>query len=184
MSALMIKLLNRFAQRYQYDVGYMQEMERVSPGTLWRYFLLVPLSMHRSHLPPAHYFAAKLVATAAQDCGPCVRLVMNMAMEAGVEEQLLWHVLQNNVAQLDDGMKPIVAFAHAMIDNKPEAQALRQEVVALWGEGAIADLSLAISFGGFYPTLKRGLGHAQSCEPVFADLAKRFPGKYTQQEAS
>jgi len=36
---------------------------------------------------------------------------------------------------------------------------------------AMAELSLAIAFGSFYPTMKRALGAATACEPVVAELA-------------
>ncbi len=35
---------------------------------------------------------------------------------------------------------------------------------------AVTDLALAVAFGAFFPTMKRGLGYAQSCEPVLQEL--------------
>ena len=171
MRSILTPLLKQFGKRYDYDVGYLQAVDRASPGVLWRYLLTTPLTMYRKHAPPAAYFAAKLTATRHYDCGPCARLVCNMALEAGVPRALLVDLLSDAEAELPPEIQQVVAFARAVVEQQPlQAEAPRQAIVRRWGEGALTDLSLAIAYGGFYPTLKRGLGQAEACAPVLAEL--------------
>ncbi len=171
MNFLLKPLLKHFGKRYDYDVSYMMRLEDNAPGTLLRYFLMTPLAQYRRTAPPGAYYAAKLVAGKAADCGPCVRLVCNMAAEAGVDRQLLLHVLRGDDDALPDDVRDAVRFAHAVVDQNHETlNGTREAIHNRWGEGGVADLSLAIAFGGFFPTMKRGLGDAQACEPIVAEL--------------
>lgn len=161
--------LDHFAQRYDYDVDYLHEMEADAPGSLWRYLLLAPLSQRCSTAPPEAYFTAKLLATQQQDCGPCVRLVVNMAVQAGVDKNLLLGLLRGDADDLHEDTVLVINFTRQILAQE-SATDYGAAIAQRWGAGAVADLSLAIAFGGFYPTLKRGLGHAQSCEPVVREL--------------
>ncbi len=170
MASLLSPLLNQFARRYDYDVSYMHTMERDNPGTLWRYMLMVPFSQHRTAVPVEHYFTAKLLSTQAQDCGPCLSLVVQMARQADVDAALLLALLRDDRGSFSSDTALVVDFTRAVLAAVPAAEELRQAVVSRWGAGAAGDLALAIAFGGFYPTLKRGLGRAASCEPLMAGL--------------
>ena len=54
-----------------------------------------------------------------------------------------------------------------MLDHDgPAADEARDAIEALWGKTAVVDLSLAITVGRIYPTVKFGLGHAKTCSRV------------------
>ena len=58
-------------------------------------------------------------------------------------------------------------FARAVLDHDgPTADEIRQVIESLWGKKAVVDLSLAITVGRIYPTVKFGLGHAKTCSRV------------------
>lgn len=43
---------------------------------------------------------------------------------------------------------------------------MREEIRAKWGEKGLIELAFAIAAARFYPTLKRGMGYAHTCERV------------------
>lgn len=175
MSSLFAPLLRNFAKRYDYDVGYVEEMNDAAPGTLWRYLLGSVFGQYRRAAPIDPYYAAKVTATKVQDCGPCLRLVCNMAIEAGVDEATLAAILREDFTALDEATGLAVRFANAVSERDTEAEVeCRERLTAVCGANAIPDLAIAIAHGNFYPILKRGLGHANACAPVLAELEARL----------
>lgn len=163
-------VLPRFSRRYQYDMTYMHEMAENAPGAFFGLLLTAPVAQYRKAAPKEVYFAAKLVSTRRADCGPCLKLVVNMAREAGVAESTLISILSED-DQVSDHVRLGMDFATAVIDQSAvELAGLKQSVIDQWGRAALTDLSLAVAFGAFFPTLKRGLGHAESCQPVLRSL--------------
>lgn len=167
MKSIAKLLLGRFSRRYEYDVSYLHELAEVSPGAFVRYLMSAPLAQYRKTAPVDAYFAAKMVATRRADCGPCLRLVTNMAREAKIDEATLESVLRNQPDGLNENVQLAMRFATAVIDQDAvEVTETHDLIVKRWGQAAITDMSLAVTFGTFFPMLKRGLGHAQSCEPI------------------
>ncbi len=163
--------LSGFSKRYDYDVSYLHEMAAVTPSAFMKYLLATPLSQHCSAAPKDAYLAAKLVATRRADCGSCLQLVVNMAREAGMDDATLRAVIIGDVDQVANDIKLAMQYAEAVIDQSAvQVTGLGGQVVSRWGQSGRTDLALAITFGSFFPTLKRGLGHAESCEPVLQRL--------------
>ena len=171
MNWLFKALLRSFANRYHYDVNYIEEMDRNAPGTLFRYLLAAPLGQYNRTAPTELFWSAKVTATQAQDCGPCVRLVYNMATEAGVCAEQLAALLTESEETMSEETRLGRLYAQAVLtQDAPGLADLGEQIEGRWGKGAIAELALAVAYGAFYPTLKRGLGHAQSCEPLIAEI--------------
>ena len=58
-------------------------------------------------------------------------------------------------------------FAHASMDrDMAAADPLRDEIVRRWGDKALVAVSLAITTGRMYPTLKYALGYGKTCSKV------------------
>jgi hypothetical protein len=125
------------------------------------------------------YFVAKVVATRRSDCGPCLRLVYNMAKEAGIDEAVLRAALQDDVTGLNnrdqaEEVNLAIRYANAVLDHDlPTVGELGEAILARWGRPTLNEIAGAIAFGQFFPTFKRGLLHAQACEPVLAELVAK-----------
>jgi len=161
-------VLETFGRRYHYDTRYMKELVDLDTGGGMRFGLASSFLMHRFGAPKDIYFAAKIRSTFRADCGPCLRLVVNMASEAGVGLDTLLPALGKGIATPDVALA--LRFADAVLDNSPELMAVTEEVRQRFGEKTRAGLATAIVSGQFYPMLKRGLGHAQACAPVVSEL--------------
>ena len=179
MKAFANWLMASFARRYDYDASYMGEYADASPGGFLRYLLAAPFSQYQKRAPRHVYFAAKIVATRRSDCGPCLRLVYNMAKEAGIDEAVLRAALQDNVTGLNDRVQAeevglAVRYANAVLDQDlPTVGELGEAILDRWGRPTLNEIAGAIAFGQFFPTFKRGLLHAQACEPVLAELVAK-----------
>lgn len=171
--AIAKKLLSGFAKNYDYDVEYLEHMADVSPGAFYRYLLCSPLATYRKKSPARAYLTAKMVSTKHFDCGPCLRLVINMAREAGMEDKLIHAALMGNESDLPQDMVLGMRYATAVV-QKESTTLLEQEaqIVERWGEAALNEMAVAVAFAAFFPILRRGVGHAHSCEPVLNELAE------------
>lgn len=158
----------RFGARYDYDVGYMENLADLSPGGFLKLGMLVPFTQARFGLPAAPYYAAKFIAARTCGCGPCVMLVVRMAEEAGVGTAQLASIARPGPADAD--MRLAADYAKAVLAGSPELQGLIETVRSRFGEKGLWGLACAVTAGQLYPTLKRGIGAALSCERLPAEL--------------
>jgi hypothetical protein len=161
-------VLDSFGRRYDYDISYAREIVDLDRGGGIRLALASPFLLYRFGAAKEVYFAAKIRSTLRADCGPCLRLVVNMATEAGVGLDTILAALGKGIATPDVALA--LRYADAVLDNAPELMEVTEEVRQRFGERTRAGLATAIVAGQFYPTLKRGLGHAHACAPVVKEL--------------
>ena len=113
------------------------------------------------------WFAAKLVAAMAEDCGPCTQLVVTMAEREGVSPP----ILARNFGRRTRGLAPDAAlgfrFARAVIERDVAGgNRLRDEVVSRWGRKGLVSLALTIAASRIFSTVKYALGHGHACVRV------------------
>ncbi|MBX9607837.1 MAG: hypothetical protein K2Y51_16550 [Gammaproteobacteria bacterium] len=164
LNRLFTRQIAAFESHYHYDMGYAHRLLRASRGAFLRFSLFARLAQHREGVAPAPYFAARLAATLAEDCGPCTQLVLRMAEEAGVDAPTLRAIVGGDLAALDADTALALRYARAVLAHAPAADELCAAAEARFGERGLASLALAIAWTRVYPTLKRGLGAAHACE--------------------
>jgi hypothetical protein len=158
--------ISGFGKRYDYDTAYMQAMLRDAPEAFFKFAKVADASRHRRVAPAEAIFAAKLVGTIAEDCGPCTQLVVNMAREANVSEGQIAAVLERNEAAMSRDTALGFRLADAVVRHSDADDAARDAVRAAWGEKAVIELSLAIALTRVFPTLKAGMGYHKECRRV------------------
>lgn len=169
--AIASHLLSGFSEKYGYDVGYIENMADVSPGAFYRYLLCTPMSQYRNTAPLRPYMVAKMVATKHFDCGPCLNLCINMSREAKLDDETIFAVLTGNTESLTEDDALAMRYANAVVEQDGATlKSAEIEIVQRWGEAALIDFAISVAFAAFYPILRRGLGHAHSCEPVMKEL--------------
>ncbi|HUH83733.1 MAG TPA: hypothetical protein VLX85_03945 [Stellaceae bacterium] len=155
-----------FERAYDYDMSYARDILAVSPQALARFGGVEKLARYRRDVPLEACFAAKLTAAKAEDCGPCTQLVVTMAERAGVAPAVLRAVLQADERAMSADASLGFRFARAVLAHDPEADGLREAVVARWGKHALISLGFAIAATRVFPTVKYALGHGQACTRV------------------
>ncbi len=78
--------INAFERKWGYDCGFLREiLAKAGIGALLPFNALEKVSAYRRDVPAAVYYAAKVTAAVAADCGPCAQLAISMAEAAGVD---------------------------------------------------------------------------------------------------
>jgi hypothetical protein len=162
--------LNAFERRFGYDVTYARELLATDTRAFLHYARLAGLSSYRRDVPAEVYYAAKLTAIVAEDCGPCSQLVVAMALGDGVDPRTVATVVEGNDRQIDallaEPARLGVRFARAVLAHDPAADELREAIERRWGPRAVVSLAFAITASRLFPTLKYALGHGKACQRV------------------
>ena len=173
--------ITAFERAWNYDAAYIHEVLAADPRALLALSKVMSLSQYHKDVPLAAYYAAKLVGTIAEDCGPCTQLLIDMAERAGVDAAVLRAVVARDPAAMPEEVALAVGFAEASLRHAPEADALRDEVVRRWGPRGLLSLAFALTTARLYPTLKYALGHGRACrrltiggesKPVLANVSR------------
>ena len=157
--------LAAFERKYEYDMSYAREILDADTKAFFAFAKIGGISSYRK-APTDLYWAAKLVGTVSEDCGPCTQLMVAMALEGGADPKLLAAVLANDEAALTDDARLGVKFARAAIAHTADADEYREEIVNRHGQRAVVSVAFAICAARFYPTLKYALGHGKACQRI------------------
>ena len=160
----------RFGSGYGYDASYLQDLVDTDRTGALRLALASSFTRHRFGLPPAPYFAAKIIATRHADCGSCLKLAIDMAVEAGVPLPDIRRLLVGSDGEAPREMRLAARYARAVAEHDPALPGIIEECTRCWGKRGLAGLAAAVAGGQFFPLLKRGLGRGSACTPVLAWL--------------
>lgn len=164
---LIERKIGAFERDYDYDMAYAREiLDAAGPRALLRFARAQPLGTYQGGVPRDAWFAARVAAIAAEDCGPCTQLNVTMAERAGVPAPLLRAVIAGDDDALPDDARLTVAFVRAAHARRPEADALRAQVAARFGRPAVVALAYALVAAKLYPALKYALGYGHACTLV------------------
>lgn len=157
------KMLLSLKKRYDYDVQYQQDILTTDLGAFLKFMGFQTMSSHAGGLPVGPLYAARLRAIIWDDCGPCTQLAANMALEAGLEPDLVRAIIHRDMSNLPVEIRLVVCFTDLVLAHNPEADDLRERILALWGQRGLISIGFAISSYRVYPALKYTLGHGKAC---------------------
>ncbi len=157
------RALNAFSRQFDYDVTFAREILQADPRALLAINKVSALAHYHRDVPLSAWFAAKIVGTLTEDCGPCTQLGLTMAERAGIPATTLQALVAGDFDALPEDAALAARFAQATLTKDPEADPLRDEIVRRWGPRALISLAFALTAARFYPTIKAAMGHAQSC---------------------
>jgi hypothetical protein len=152
---------------YDYDMSYARDILDASLTAFRRFAGILSMANYHEDVPLAAWYAAKLAATLAEDCGPCTQFVATAAERAGVKPDVLRAVIAGDAAAMGEDAGLGFAFTRATLARDlAEADRLRGQVLRRWGERALVSLALAIAAARVFPTVKYALGHGRACSRV------------------
>ena len=158
--------LAAFERKTGESTDYVREMLEHSPAGFWRFALFLPLAAHYRALPKAAYHVARIVAMQHEDCGPCLQTVVSLAARDRVPNAILQAALDKNWAGLPPELREVASYAQAVVARNASLESDRQQLITRLGEKAMTELALAIAAARVFPTVKRAMGHGQSCALV------------------
>ncbi|MEM7203999.1 MAG: hypothetical protein AAF628_27305 [Planctomycetota bacterium] len=161
--------LQAFGRHYQYDVGYLEHLHEAAPAAFDTFAAAQGMGTHREALPVDAHFVARITAMQADDCGPCGQLNVRMALEAGVDRELLRTLLEAP-DHLPPALADVAAHTRATVTaGRPDPERARR-LAATYGEQGLAELAVCIAGSRIYPTLKRALLRADTCARLSVDV--------------
>ena len=163
-------LLERLFAKQEHVTGesmdFVRDLRRASKGGFWRFAGFTPMASYCRALPHDAYAVAKIAAAKSEDCGPCLQTTVNLARHDGVDDAVIRAAVTGDMRDMDERIATAYAFAIAVCEKDMASEALRPKLLSWWGEAGLAELALAICASRLFPTLKRGLGHAQACQRI------------------
>lgn len=171
INTMIKKSINSFGSKYNYDVSYMIGLADTSTSLIMKFSNIIKLNNYRKAVPLAEFHIARITSIKTEDCGPCVQLNIDFALEAGLDREIIKTAL-NNPNELPRNLALIHNFTLATIYDSEDLDKLRQEVLKKYGEKVVAELSVCIALCRVYPTIKRGMGHSKSCSLVSFNYGK------------
>ena len=163
---LMRNRLNAFERKYGYDVSYVREILAADPRAVFALMNASRMGKYHKDIPRDAYWATGIIGSMTEDCGPCTQLGVTMALEAGANPAVLAAVIRGDDAALPDDARLAVQFARAALAHAPEADALREAIIARWGMRAVISIAYAIAAARIFPTIKYALGHGKTCQRI------------------
>ncbi len=158
--------LDAFDRAYGYDSSYARDLLDADPGAFLKFAKVMGLARYRKDVPADAWYAAGIVGSAAEDCGPCTQLGITMAEREGVEPDVLRALLEGDESAMPPDVALAFRFARATIAHDPEADGFREEIVERWGKRGLVSLAFAITASRLFPTVKYALGHGRACARV------------------
>ena len=145
---------------------FLRDMLAVDRAAFWKFALFTPMARHTGAVPREAVFVARIAATHAEDCGPCLQTVINYATAARIDPAILRAAVKGDVSSLNERLQTVFRFAEAVVTRDPLCDHEREKIEQWWGRAASVELALAIASTRVFPTVKRAMGYAQACQQV------------------
>ena len=159
------RYIRNFASRYDYDATYMHELADTSVTAFIRYAVMqLSGGTWRADAPAMALHAAGIAGALVEDCGPCVQIASDQAIEEGMPANVIAALL--SAAPTDADAQLGFDYGRALLNASPNLDELRTEIAAKWGQRALVAMSLRAMCARNFPVLKRAMGHAKTCQRV------------------
>jgi len=168
------KRLAAFDRQFGYDTSYMKHVLDTDLGPFLKFARAGGVSRYRKDAPLDVYYAAKITAVVAADCGPCAQLVVGMALADGLPGATIAKILQGDEAVMTQPVRLGVRFARAVIARE-SADELRAEIENRWGPRALISLGFPLVSAQIFPTLKYALGYGKACQRIVVEGTEIAP---------
>ncbi|MCF6442996.1 hypothetical protein L1077_26585 [Pseudoalteromonas luteoviolacea] len=173
---LLNKQIQDMKSRYDYDVQYMEDILQSNLAAFFKYWGFTSMSSHSAQVPVAPLFAARIRTLINEDCGPCIQLAVNMALEAGLDAALIEKIIKNQQDKVPKEVALTMRFTELVLAHDPDADDLKAQIVSLWGQPGLITLSFSISTYRVFPTLKYALGYGKTCHKIEINKVVHKPG--------
>jgi hypothetical protein len=153
-----------FERTYNYDMSYVHEILEGDPRAVLLVNRVGEMARYAGPLPRDVAHCIGLVGALHEDCGPCLQLGVTFAMRAKVPNDTIARVISGEATGNAD-IDLAVAFCRSVLAQAATEAALREQIVARFGQRGLTAIAFSLTGKRMYPMLKRVLGYAQ-CYPV------------------
>ena len=161
-----LEMLEGFQNHYNYDTTYMKEMLVSNPKAYEIFEAFLPMASFKDKAPTDVIFVAKLATMKNEDCGKCLQLNVDMALETGVDKEIIKEVVFNEGKNLSRDLKEIYDFTLA-VANKEDIEAnLYDKINKKYSKAILTEIALTIASTKVFPAVKRVLNDFHSCSVI------------------
>jgi hypothetical protein len=161
---LLHKFVSGFERKYDYDATYLHELADISVNDFRRFAKVQTTLQSKHHAPHDALQAAAIGGALFEDCGPCVQIASDRAIEEGMSGDTIKALLSGQPANTDAQLG--FDYARALLGGSENLDALRDAVETRWGKRGLIALTFMAMAARNFPVLKRALGHAKTCQRV------------------
>lgn len=161
-----MEMLEGFQSHYGYDVNYMKEMLTENPKAFETFESFLPMASFVDKTPNDVISVAKLTSIKNEDCGACLQLYVDMAVEAGVDKKIVQDVVFNEGKNLPRKLKTVYDFTLCVSNKQSIEDNLYNKMNELYSKSIMVEIALAIAATKIFPTVKRVLNEFQTCSSI------------------
>jgi len=163
IAAALIRAVERKAGQ---SMDYLRDINAVTPGGIWKFFMFVPFAAHGAKADAEMLAMGRIAACRNEDCGPCLQIVVDTAIEAGVDPTLVQAAANGAVNELPELPRLAFEFGRAVASATHESEGIRLKLSQQLSKETMTNLAISIATARVFPSLKRGLGHNRTCKTV------------------
>jgi alkylhydroperoxidase family enzyme len=157
MRFLLGKVIDVMEARLGASMEYLRYVLRVSKRAFLAFLGTALLDSYRSRMPRAARHIARIVATQADDCGPCVQICVNMARAEVVPTSIIHDALHARLDRLPADLADVHRYALAVCAWEGDLDEARERIRRKFGDEGVVDW--------LWPSLARAYSRSQS-EPL------------------
>jgi hypothetical protein len=161
---LLHRYVSAFERKYDYDAAYLHDLADISPRDFYRFAKVQLTFQSKGHAPRDALQAAAISGALIEDCGPCVQIASDRAVEAGMSGETIKALLCGQPANADAQLG--FDYARALLNASENLDALRETIETRWGRRGLIALTFMAMAARNFPVIKRALGHAKTCQRV------------------
>jgi len=175
LKAIIKAKLAAFEKQTGESTFFMSNLLEKAAGAFYRFLLLMPLLQYHKKLPKEAYHVARIVTVKHEDCGECLQTTVTLAMLDGLNAELIKAALESRWEELPKPLNFVADFTQKINDKDLSAEDLRFLLNEVYGEAAMLELACVIASAKLFPTAKRGMGLALSCQQIQVTLPEGVP---------
>lgn len=161
-----LEMLEGFQAHYDYDTSYMKEMLQVNPKAFETFQNFLPMASFVEKTPKEVIYVVKLTSMKNEDCGQCLQLNVDMAIEAGVDKEIIKEVIFNEGKNLPKELKEVYDFTLAVGNNEEIDSNIYDKINKKYSRDIMTEIALAIASTKIFPTIKRVMNDFHSCSVI------------------
>lgn len=161
-----LEMLEGFEAHFNYDTSYMKEMLLSNPSAFEKFENFLPMASFVNKALVDDIYLVKIATMKNEDCGACLQLNVDMAIEAGASKEMIKEVVFNEGKNLSEDLKELYSFTLLVANNKIVTQDLYDKIQKKYAKEVLVEFSLAIASAKVFPAVKRVLNDIKSCSVI------------------
>lgn len=161
-----LEMLEGFQNHYNYDTTYMKKMLETNFDAYANFEAFLPMASFKKETPDDIMFVVKLTSMKNEDCGGCLQLYVDMAIEAGVNKEIINEIIFNQGKNLSTILKEVYDFTLAVSNKETIESKTYDKMNKKYSKAIMTEIALAIASTKVFPTIKKVLNDFHSCSMI------------------